>query len=356
MPRGKSNKVAAIGVWRFGWEKPMKCRGEPMHCGLKWMMILGLWTAIPVLGQSTQPDAAAPDASTSNAPQLQGTLPADQMLREMLEPTTQPQLAPTTQPSPSKLAPSGISEKIRLLREGSDVIDRAGHLKKVADSPYMEFDFDNDNDSQPLAPMSVLPDRELMSMENAATATKRDLRFTVSGTVTEYKQRNYILLESGPDDEARRTIMMSEVSTTTRRASADQMLNEMLAGDANSAPRPSRPPPPGLDSTSGSGAIAPGAPPMTVLREDSQIIDRTARLVRSPDGEQAELTFESDGESMQVPPVIILPNLKLAAMETAQAGARAVRFRVTGTVTEYRGRNYILLEKVVVIPEITEQF
>jgi hypothetical protein len=327
-----------------------------MQKSLKWMMIIGLWTAIPVLGQSTQPDAAASDSSTAQAPQLQGTLPADQMLREMLEPTTQPQLAPSTEPSPKTLTHLGTSEKIRLLREGSDVINRAGHLKKVSDSPYMEFDFDNGDDSQPLAPMLVLPDRELMSMENAATATKRDLRFTISGTVSEYKQRNYILLESGPDDEARRTMMMSAMSSTTRPASADQMLNEMLSSNANSAPRPSRPPPPGLDSSSGSGAVAPGAPPMTVLREDSQIIDRTARLVRSPDGEQAELTFESDGESMQVPPVVILPNLKLAAMETAQAGARAVRFRVTGTVTEYRGRNYILLEKVVVIPEITEQF
>ena len=33
-----------------------------------------------------------------------------------------------------------------------------------------------------------------------------------------------------------------------------------------------------------------------------------------------------------------------------------VRFRVTGMVTEYKGRNYILLEKVVSVQEQTQQF
>jgi hypothetical protein len=53
---------------------------------------------------------------------------------------------------------------------------------------------------------------------------------------------------------------------------------------------------------------------------------------------------------------VILPNLKLAAMEGAAAvSTRDTRFRVTGTVTEYRGRNYIMLEKVVVIPQTMQQ-
>ena len=45
------------------------------------------------------------------------------------------------------------------------------------------------------------------------------------------------------------------------------------------------------------------------------------------------------------------------AMEDAVQGAnRDLRFRATGMVTEYRGRNYILLEKVVVVPEATQQY
>ena len=85
--------------------------------------------------------------------------------------------------------------------------------------------------------------------------------------------------------------------------------------------------------------------------------DRTGRLTRSPDGQLMEFTFDSDGQSLQDPPMVILPNLKLMAMENAVSGSsRDLRFRITGQVTEYKGRNYILLEKVVVVPDVTQQF
>ena len=55
--------------------------------------------------------------------------------------------------------------------------------------------------------------------------------------------------------------------------------------------------------------------------------------------------------------MLILPNLKLMSMESAVTSAdRDLRFRVTGMVTEYRGRNYVLLEKVVVVPDAMQQF
>ena len=44
-------------------------------------------------------------------------------------------------------------------------------------------------------------------------------------------------------------------------------------------------------------------------------------------------------------------------MENAVQGSnRDIRFRVTGMVTEYKGRNYILLDKVVVVPDVVQQF
>ena len=44
-------------------------------------------------------------------------------------------------------------------------------------------------------------------------------------------------------------------------------------------------------------------------------------------------------------------------MEEAVKGAnKDLRFRISGMVTEYRGRNYVLLEKVVVMPEAVQQF
>jgi hypothetical protein len=44
-------------------------------------------------------------------------------------------------------------------------------------------------------------------------------------------------------------------------------------------------------------------------------------------------------------------------MENAIAGSsRDLRFRVSGVVTEYKGRNYVLLDQVVVVPDIDQQF
>ena len=81
------------------------------------------------------------------------------------------------------------------------------------------------------------------------------------------------------------------------------------------------------------------------------------RLTKSADGSQMEFTFESDGQNVQEPPMIILPNLKLMAMEDAVNGAnRDLKFRITGMVTEYKGRNYILMEKVSVVPDAVQQF
>jgi hypothetical protein len=109
-----------------------------------------------------------------------------------------------------------------------------------------------------------------------------------------------------------------------------------------------------IDKTSGAGAVAPSAPPVTVLREGTYLVDRTGRMIRSADGQQMEFAFDADGQTLRDPPVIILPNLKLMAMENAAAASsRDLHFRITGMVTEYRSRNYVLLDKVVVVPEVT---
>jgi hypothetical protein len=95
-------------------------------------------------------------------------------------------------------------------------------------------------------------------------------------------------------------------------------------------------------------AVAPKVESQNLVREGSYIPERIGRLTRTADG-QAELTFESDGSALKDPPMIILPNLKLTAMETAvKNSSRDLKFHISGVVTEYNGRNYILLEQVVV--------
>jgi len=142
-----------------------------------------------------------------------------------------------------------------------------------------------------------------------------------------------------------------------RGMSSDQMLGQMLRPATNSQPKPLQPLPDVVpnDATSGAGSVKPGAPAVATLREGTYIIDRVGRLEKTPDGAQAQFVLDADGKSLREPPLIIVPNLKLMMMENAVTGAtRDLRFRVSGMITEYRGRNYVLLEKVFVVPDQTQ--
>jgi hypothetical protein len=141
--------------------------------------------------------------------------------------------------------------------------------------------------------------------------------------------------------------------------SAEEMLNQMLrpANDGGARPLDPAANAGAVDATSGAGAVVPGAPQVTVMRERSYIVDRTGRLVRSDDGQQWEFRFDADGRALRDPPVVVLPNLTLMSMENEIGGtSRDLHFRITGEVTEYRGRNYVLLRKAVVVPQAAKQF
>ncbi|HTW94952.1 MAG TPA: hypothetical protein VMD30_09180 [Tepidisphaeraceae bacterium] len=147
-----------------------------------------------------------------------------------------------------------------------------------------------------------------------------------------------------PADDAAPTTQPADI------VPADQLLSQMLRPQADEA-KPIQPVagPPAADATSGSGALAPGAPTVSLLREGTDILERSGHL-RKTNSDLPEFVFDSDGRAMEDPPMLVLPNLKLMQMETALSSATTpLHFRVSGTVTEYRGRNYILLDKVVVI-------
>lgn len=139
---------------------------------------------------------------------------------------------------------------------------------------------------------------------------------------------------------------------------ADREMDRLLR-PGSSTPKPLQPVPdvPTTDQSSGPAAVAPGAPTVNVLREGTLIVDRVGHLTRSADGQQMEFTFDSDGKAMKDPPLILLPNLKLMAIENEiSRSSRDLKFKISGVVTEYRGRNYILLDKVVIVPEANQPF
>ena len=147
-------------------------------------------------------------------------------------------------------------------------------------------------------------------------------------------------------------------ATQPAEVPAADLLNQMLKPPGQ-APAPLQPivfPPP-VNNVTGGAAIAPNATTMPITREGTFITDRTGRLTKSQDGTSEEFTFDADGQAMQDPPMVILPNLKLEMMEQAVSGSnRDLKFHITGMVTEYHSRNYLLLERVVVVPDVVQQF
>ncbi len=149
-----------------------------------------------------------------------------------------------------------------------------------------------------------------------------------------------------------------QTTRPAKPADSESTLDQLLKSTGPAArPLPAVADAPAIDATSGKGAVVPHAPPQNVLREGTFLVDRVGRLQRSADGQQTEFHFDADGKTLRDPPVVIIPNLKLTQMENAVSGsARDLRFRITGMVTEYHGRNYVLLEKVVVVPDAVQPF
>ena len=85
--------------------------------------------------------------------------------------------------------------------------------------------------------------------------------------------------------------------------------------------------------------------PLTV-REGDVVINRMGRLGKDTKGTLL-FVYEADATDLSEPPLILLPCLKLEQMEILVAKKPNVKFTVTGEVTVYHGKGYLLLRKVM---------
>jgi hypothetical protein len=83
------------------------------------------------------------------------------------------------------------------------------------------------------------------------------------------------------------------------------------------------------------------------MREGQMIWSRTGHLVKDDKTGQFLFAFDSDGKKMADPPMTLLPSHLLMSMEDAsEKGTRPVKFKVSGMVTEYRGKNFLLIQSM----------
>jgi hypothetical protein len=112
-----------------------------------------------------------------------------------------------------------------------------------------------------------------------------------------------------------------------------------------------------FDASTVSKSVAPNAPAVNLIRENTTLPPRTGRLSKTADGHDWQFVFDSDGKTLQDPPMIVMPNLNLESMEDAMAnGSRDMRFIVSGVIYEYHGRNYLMVQIVKVPADVTQQF
>ncbi|MBN1346188.1 MAG: hypothetical protein JXQ73_26100 [Phycisphaerae bacterium] len=135
--------------------------------------------------------------------------------------------------------------------------------------------------------------------------------------------------------------------------SPDKILRELMKKPAVRPIPPSRP----RDATdeprqqriiSSQPSVNPTAVDRPLHPDGAMLIDRVGRLVRRSD--KWVFVFESEGKVLREPPMELLPNRDLVTMEITSAnGTRPVKFKVSGEVTEYRGKNFLLLRNVLVV-------
>jgi hypothetical protein len=154
----------------------------------------------PATAPATAP--AAPAAVVTSAP---APLPPtdETLLRNMLEPsgngttgapTVGGAAVVTATPSIVPHTP-GIAPKqpaVSRIREGDSITKRLGRLVKDEKTGQWLFAFEADGKVMQDPPMGLIPCRMLQEMEAATLDGTKPIKFTVSGIVTEYRNKNYL--------------------------------------------------------------------------------------------------------------------------------------------------------------------
>jgi hypothetical protein len=82
----------------------------------------------------------------------------------------------------------------------------------------------------------------------------------------------------------------------------------------------------------------------------AMVFNRLGRLIREPGATWWTFRYESDKGVLYEPPMRVLPNQQLEAMENIleNSPSESIRFVVSGEVVQYHGQEYLLIRKKIV--------
>ncbi|HVX83921.1 MAG TPA: hypothetical protein VH253_03820 [Phycisphaerae bacterium] len=139
--------------------------------------------------------------------------------------------------------------------------------------------------------------------------------------------------------------------------SAQSVLENLLSTRPSAAAPPPQTPPAG--ATSGAdiqgNAVAPDEPTVKRKAEGDFVWRAVGRLTRDDKSGQWLFVFDSDGKNMQDPPMGVIPSHMLMEMQQASKnGTLPTKFRVSGEVTEYNGKNYLYVKDEQVVQDLNQ--
>jgi len=269
-------------------------------------------------------------------------------------------------------APKGVAEPeapVEVPVEGSMVVDRLCRLAYDGESRWFVLVFEPQQSRRAEMPRRALPCRLLEQVESLALKSP-SVRFRVSGETTVHEERGYLLLtkatvlEEFPAaaDEAPKPapvvrpapaeVKVKPPAPTSLPASrpavepsSDDILKKLL-NEKVGRPVQARPVRPVVARAP---SVAPGAGKPLAPGRGAMVVDRLVRVGPEVTGHWWAARFEADN-TLREPPMRLLPCGFLARAQQMQMrrrlGADTV-LRVSGLVTRYRGRRYLLLRKVL---------
>jgi len=323
------------------------------------------WIAVSVVGLRVTGESRAADAAPQATQPATQAVPAERIPeyphgltipRRALEEQDQHAIilpsSPSEQDLPPELRGEGLVSEVEpsepILPDGYVVARRAGRFTR--EEPWWIVTLEPADKLPTPQPLRVLPNRQLMLVEQILLEDRANDAYLVTGRITEFLGRNYILLDevaAAPKAPEAAPVTTAKPDATPDDASSgrpptpeeiiEQLMQEaprrVLERSASTAPidLPDR-----RDDETG-----------PAFREGTIIREFPARLVRAAPWWM--LTREARGGRPASKPYRVLPNRLLEVMVSASAGGtRSMVFLVSGELTEYRGVNYLLIRKVLI--------
>ncbi|MGP1272418.1 MAG: hypothetical protein ACTS22_03715 [Phycisphaerales bacterium] len=240
----------------------------------------------------------------------------------------------------------GIDDDGRPLTEGSFLVAARGLIARAPSGAWI-FSPAHEPDEERLRPMIILPSQLLARLAQLVGDTDAADNLEISGRVTLYRGRNYLLLtainqqnELAEHDESAADAQRADETVPGIDEATQRLIDELEAA-----------------RTGVRGVIASSSQSDTeaqsVIAEGRTIVRRRARLLRLSAGELA-VSFDNDSDQPDATvdqPLVIAPCAALESIEDLiETHGEASPVTVSGVTLAYGGRSYILPSGISIEP------